>query len=260
MMSGTVLREIDSMWQDEGFAPNSDEDPVVGGQRVSRFQSFLDAVDWTDPDHVERALRVFEMALHPIDRQYLGKVLLLLERDGYTLREDGRITGVPSVVLREDALAGLTDPAAIRDHLDRISRAIEDGDAAQAIGSAKELVESTAKLVLLERGLPVDDKDDLPGLVRAAQTAIGVHPTNISAGPDGSDAVKKILGGVITVANGLAELRNRAGTGHGPGSRRVGLSARHARLAVAGARLWCEFMLDTLADDGAPWRKALRTS
>jgi Abortive infection C-terminus len=37
---------------------------------------------------------------------------------------------------------------------------------------------------------------------------------------------------VITVANGLAELRNRAGTGHGPGSRRIGLNARTRKRSV----------------------------
>lgn len=258
MMSGTVLREIDGMWQDEGFAPGPEPEPPVGGQRVSLFQSYMDSVDWTDAGHVARALRVFEVALRDCDREYLGTVMMMLERDGYRLQEDGRITGGPVVVVREGALSGLTDPTAIREHLDRISRAIEDDDAAQAIGSAKELIESTAKVVLHERGLPVNDRDDLPELVRAAQLAIGVHPTSAAPGPDGSDAVKKILGGATSVAIGLAELRNRGyGTGHGPGQRRVGLRARHARLAVGGAKVWCEFMLDTLVDEGAPWQKAI---
>lgn len=207
-MSGTVLREINAMWQDEGFAPGPEPGPSVGGERVSLFQSYLDSVDWTDAQHVARAMRVFEVALHDIDRQYLGKVLLRLERDGYTLRDDGRIGGGPVLLVREGALAALTDADTIREHLDRIARAIEDSDASQAIGSAKELIESTAKLVLLERDLPVSDKDDLPELVRAAEIAIGVHPTNISLRPDGADAVKKILGGAVTIANGLADLRN----------------------------------------------------
>jgi len=29
-------------------------------------------------------------------------------------------------------------------------------------------------------------------------------------------------------------------------------------MALNGARLWCEFMLDTLFDEDAPWRKAPR--
>jgi hypothetical protein len=140
-----------------------------------------------------------EVALHDFPPENLTSVARLFERDGYRL-EDGRITGGPVIVLREGVLSGLTDPAAIREHLDRIARAIEDDDAAQAISSAKELIESTAKIVLHERGLPVDDKEDLPQLVRAAQVALAVHPASASPGPDGSDAVKKILGGATAVA------------------------------------------------------------
>jgi hypothetical protein len=54
----------------------------------------------------------------------------------------------------------------------------------------------------------------------------------------------------------MAELRNQGyGTGHGRSVKPVGLSARHARLAINGARLWCEFMLDTPYDPGAPWHR-----
>ncbi len=119
-------------------------------------------------------------------------------------------------------MVALDDPAAVHVGLDRISRAVEDGDYAQAIGSAKELVESTAKLVLRTCGEVVDDKDDLPALVTKAQRALDVHPSSPRPGPDNSDAVKKILGGAMTITNGLADLRNRGyGTGHGPAGPRV---------------------------------------
>lgn len=36
MMSDTVLRDIDGMWQDEGFAPGIDDDPDVGGLLLRR--------------------------------------------------------------------------------------------------------------------------------------------------------------------------------------------------------------------------------
>jgi hypothetical protein len=161
--------------------------------------------------------------------------------------------------LNEEAIASLRDPAAIQEQLGRIQRAIVD-DPALAIGSAKELVESTAKVVLVERGLPVDDKDDLPALVSQAQRALGLHPSAINNGPDGTDAVKKILGGVVAVTAGLAELRNRGyGTGHGAAGTRVGLRPRHAHLAVNAAITWCQLMLDTRSDPEAPWRKDLDT-
>ncbi len=249
-----VVREIDGMWQDEGFAPGPDND--LDGVRRSLYQSYLDAVDWTDPSHVGRALRVFEQTARNVEPHAVQSAYEVLERDGYQVLDNGRIAGGPVTVLREGPLAELSDPAAIRENLERIALAIEHGDPAQAIGSAKELVESTAKVVLRELGRSVDDKDDLPQLVHRAQVALGVHPSTASPGPDGTDAVKKILGGAVTITSGLAELRNRGyGTGHGPAGPRVGLRARHAHLAVAGARLWCEFMLDTLADPAAPWRK-----
>ena len=54
-----------------------------------------------------------------------------------------------------------------------------------------------------------------------------------------NDSVKRILGAVTTIANGLAELRNRGmGTGHGPATARVGLRTRHAHLAVNAALTW----------------------
>jgi hypothetical protein len=154
----------------------------------------------------------------------------------------------------EALIADLRDPAAIREHLDRLQRSAYD-DSALAIGTAKELVESTAKTVLAERGLPVSNKDDLPALVSKAQLALDLHPSSGHAGPDGTDAVKRVLGALMSITAGLGELRNRGyGTGHGPAGKRVGLRPRHSRLAVNTAVTWCNFMLDTLADPKAPRR------
>lgn len=263
LMSGTVLRDIDEMWQDELFPPADDPEPV-GGQRVTRFQGYLDQVDWTDPSHVTRALRVFEVALRwlfkPTDDSTwnaddaIDRIRRLLARDGFQLTNEGRIAGAPVSVVADQLLSDLTDAAVIQDHLNRIINAIEQSDPALVIGSAKELIESTAKVVLRETGDEPDDSDNLPDLVKRAQEALTVHPSNVTIGPDGADSIKKILGATVTVTNGIAELRNRGyGTGHGPGTTRSGLGPRHARLAVNAARLWCEFMLETLADDHAPW-------
>lgn len=104
------------------------------------------------------------------------------------------------------------------------------------------------------RGLLVDERADFPALVKAAQQALGLHPSAHVPGPDGHNAVKQILGAASSMANAVGELRNRYGTGHGPAGMRVGLGARHAHLAVNAASTWCQLMLDTLADEKAPWR------
>ncbi|WP_176218360.1 abortive infection family protein [Saccharomonospora piscinae] len=267
-MSGTTLREIDEMWQDEYFPPAEDPEPV-GGQRVTRFQGYLDQVDWTDEGHVSRAVRVFEVALrflfkipdnpHWDPSNNIQRIRKLLARDGYELTTNGRIVGSPTIVVTDRLLSNLKDPLVIQDHLSRIATAIERDDPAQVIGSAKELVESTAKVVLRETGHDFTENTKLPDLVRRAQEALSVHPGGAPGNLDNSEIVKKILGASVTITNGIAELRNRGfGTGHGPGTARNGLGPRHARLAVNAVRLWCEFMLDTLSDERAPWRKAER--
>jgi hypothetical protein len=178
MATGTVLREIEAMWQDEGFAPGPDNNEV--GERRSLYQSYLDAVDWSDAGDVSRALRVFEQTARGIEPQYTKDAFDYLAFDGYRVETSGRIVGGPVAVFREGALADLDDPDAIRENLDRITRAIEGDDPAQAIGSAKELIESTAKIVLREVDQPIDPKDDLPQLVLKAQKSLGAPHVSVS--------------------------------------------------------------------------------
>lgn len=255
LMTDSTYGAIGAAFEDEGFAPNPDCTYENSSVRRTRTQEYLEAIDWTDARHVDRVLRVFERLLRGYEPQRTRNFHNALRRDGYVVDDDtGHISPVgPRISL--SSLSQLGDPSAIHQQLGRTQRAALD-DPALAIGTAKELVESTAKVVLKERGLPIDDKADLPALVRQAQQALRLHPSSVTPGPDGSDAVKKILASVSGIAIGLAELRNRGyGTGHGPVSHPAGLRPRHAHLAVNAAVTWCRLMLDTLEDPEAPWRK-----
>lgn len=180
LMTDSTVNTISSAFHDEGFAANADSAYEDSSVRRVTAQEHLESVNWTDPAHVERACRVFEHLLvgWP-DSPYLDRFYASLRRDGATVDYPGTGLITPPAgrgALRPlPSLATLTDPSAIQEQLDRIQRAIID-DPALAIGSAKELVESTAKVVLIERGRQVNDKDDLPALARAAQEALGLHP------------------------------------------------------------------------------------
>ena len=150
----------------------------VGGQRVTHFQGYLDQVDWTDADHVRRALRVFEIAIKPmfadaearrITEGPRDRIRRLFANDSITVTDDGQFEGGPVVPAVISSLGTLTDPRVIEEHLDRFARAIVSQDPAQAIGSAKELIESTAKLVLATTGHKVTGREELPELVKEAE-------------------------------------------------------------------------------------------
>ena len=269
-MSGTVLRDIDDLWQDEGFEPVVQDPEPVGGQRVTRFQGYMNQVDWTDARQVVRALHAFETALRwlfvpetdptrepqPVWPILRGRLRKLFAQDGYQIDDDGKITGGHTVALEQSLLDHLDDPQAIREHLIRIGHAVGHDDAAQVIGSTKELVETTAKAVLHSLAEPVPKNATIPDLVQLVHVRLQIHPTSTDDGPDSSQGVKKILGATTTIPNAIAELRNAGyGTGHGHVASPQGLSTRHARLAFNAARTWCEFVLDTLGDERAPWRK-----
>jgi hypothetical protein len=89
-------------------------------------------------------------------RKELGKL-------GYAYSE-GKILATSVTARLDDAKmhAETFDLAHMGEHIRRIEGAI-DTDPAAAIGSAKELVETTAKTILDQRGVAYGKNDDLPG-------------------------------------------------------------------------------------------------
>lgn len=253
----STVNVIATAFQDEGFAPNPDSTYQDSSVRRITAQEHMESVDWASEEQVIRALRAMERIIEDFDGPFVEKFWVALEDDGYK-----RDAVSKRLVLRpqrgrlsdEGSLANLADPSIIKSHLTRIHAAV-DTDPALAIGSAKELVESTAKLVLRDRGVEFKKDDDLVQLANRSAEALKLRPNQVSTdGPDGGTAVKRILGGALNIVAGVAELRNAYGTGHGRDYRPFGLGPRHAHLAVNAAFLWCELMLDTLADPKAPWR------
>ena len=77
----------------------------------------------------------------------------------------------------------LKDASGIRAELDLIYRSLPN-DPMGAIGAAKQLVEATAKVILAELGLSVDDNADVPELVKVARQALRLHPSATRPGAD----------------------------------------------------------------------------
>ncbi len=145
------------------------------------------------------------------------------------------------------------DEAVLREHLERLERGLVD-DPAAAIGASKDLIESVCKLVLLRLEVEHDTKADVPVLVKTTLKSLKLHPHALAPTGLASEAVKRILAALSSMAVGVAELRNELGTGHGRAVVRA-LSARHAHLATGAATTFARFVLETLEDPNAPWRK-----
>src|SRR5699024_9715166 len=137
-----------------------------------------------------------------------------------------------------------TDLVYVTQQITRMEAAIHN-DPGLAIGTAKELIESCCKTILEERGVQYGNSDDLPKLVKTTVKELKLTPGDIPESAKAADSIRKLLSNLATVANGIAELRNKYGTGHGKPGNAKGLTARHAKLAVGSASTLCVFLVET---------------
>ena len=132
----------------------------------------------------------------------------------------------------------------LRAQIGRIRHAVST-DPPLAIGSAKELVETVCKTLLDDMGVKVRRSPTLPALVRATAKELQLLPEDVPEASRGRDASRRILQNLASVVDGLAELRNLYGTGHGKSGRSRGLSSRHARLSVGAMATLAVFLFET---------------
>ena len=256
---GWTLREIREEFDSADILADEDYASPLPGQRRSLVDQYYHGVDWSKWEDVRKVLAVFrnvlvqlEMSSKNTESQYsdyarktFTSLTKWLKLDGFEY-EDGKLEAIGRGRQLE-ALSTTTaklDTPEIQRQIERLYGSIED-DPALAIGTAKELVETACKTILTERNKKVETSWDLGELVKAARKALGLLPEGVSDAAKGADTVRKLLGSLGNIAQGLGELRNLYGTGHGKHGKAKGLSQRHARLAVGAASTLVIFLFET---------------
>lgn len=183
-----------------------------------------------------------------------------LRPDGYELIAVSEISGRPVYAahgvlsvptsLREVERATIGDRSYLARQITRMETSIED-DPELAIGTAKELIETTCKTILEHRGMTPDRNWDVPRLMKEAAKELELTPEGVSDGARGAGTIRRILGSLASVVGGTAELRNHYGSGHGRGPGAVGLEPRHARLVVGAASTLAIFLFETFEQRSA---------
>jgi hypothetical protein len=175
----------------------------------------------------------------------LERMELLGDEDNYRIGPWNPAYGRSADSLQKTAL--ILSSTWIYQEIQRIDASI-DTDPALAIGTAKELVDTCCKHISDRMGLELPKKPDTPDLVRAVLKGLKLLPEDISDSARGADSIRIMLRALTTLTQGLVEVRNLYGTGHGKGSTHKGPQPRHARLAVASAATFVEFIVDTYRD------------
>lgn len=157
----------------------------------------------------------------------------------------GRLGGVAPCTVSLKTVAERFDLKHLRVQIDRMDAAVEKGDTDLAIGTAKEIIETTCKTVLAEHNVPVGSTDDIPALTKRTLKILALVPEDVPEATRGATVIRRLLNNLGSLGNSLAELRGLYGTGHGKHGKARGLERRHARLAIGVAAAFCVFVLET---------------
>jgi len=122
---------------------------------------------------------------------------------------------------------------------------IQSTNPTNAIGMAKELIESCCKTILEDLGIAWSKTDDVPQLTSKTMDVLNLLPANVQETDQGADAIKAVLGNLRAIPSKLAEIRNPFGSGHGKSASFQGLEERHAKLAVGSSITFVDFIWST---------------
>lgn len=236
--------------------------PNISGERRTLVEQYYATIQWESIVDIPKVLKAFGDFLSYLDEQSknetrpsenraalastLRSLIGLANREGYAYA-DGKLSAAEA---SGHHLRGITEIAAKLDAKGLLTQAkrlesIRDGDPELSIGTAKEMIESACKIILAERGKPVDGNPDIPTLTKATLKELRLVPEGIQEATRGSDIIKSLLRSLGSIGNDLAQLRGLYGTGHGRSGREGGLTSRHAKLAVHAAATFATFLLET---------------
>lgn len=189
--------------------------------------------------------------LHPAVRFVEEEFQKLLEiynrrlaQDGHELYVSDHISTMPVYSYRKVSLGTeymeqkktniikYLDTDYVRGKINIMSNAITT-DPDLAIGTAKELIETICKSILASKGITPSKDWELQKLFSKTLGVIEFDKIEVLDNAEkGKESIKKVVGGLNGVIQGLAELRNSYGSGHGKSADFVQMDQKYVKFLV----------------------------
>ncbi len=189
-----------------------------------------------------RVARMFDPETDPdmerIRRSKLVATQRAFARVGWELSDMGELR--PHAA---GAVVSTVGRPAIEDQLERLRRGADDP--ALLLGTAKEMLESTAKYVMEAFSVPYRDAASFDEIWHHARERLGLLPQQVDPGQAGAAQVREILQSSWAIARMANEVRNLEGTGHGR-TLPTAMSPEMAMLVVREACSVAELVLSRL--------------
>jgi hypothetical protein len=250
VLTGYVLREINTIFEAGGLTPLEGYQPTVGGQRRGLVEAYYANIDFSSVEVVRKLLLTYEEIMEGLQRAQetapndtlqatIKSLLRRMERDGIRYESGHFVSDTLSVAIASASrLVKLTEES-IQELVEKARHKITNGDSAGAIANAYTLVEEFLKQLLRKTGTTFNESEgDIRALYKLLAAPLNLAPKNDSL----ETHLKTILEGLQRQIGGLFEVANKASDRH---ARRYNPAPHHAKLAVNAAFTLCEFLLES---------------
>ena len=231
----------DSKWLELGYLTDSHT-------LISEHPRLLRSLSWGDNDYEGHVLTVIPKIIRD-DREQLRIIEGYVDLDAWLKNADpslhAELYDVGEVLALNvvEEIADQTNALEFSKHVTRIRNGIKN-DPEQALGSAKELLESVLKAII---GLEGErSTEDIHALLRKAMHKLDFDTQQRDV--PGKDTIRRTLSNLTQMVVGIAEIRNLYGTGHGR-YRSKDLEIAHVRLMVNAAVAVASFLIEISNED-----------
>jgi len=123
--------------------------------------------------------------------------------------------------------------AHIHEQIEALEEALNKDNPGLVFDLARTLLESVCKTILSEKGIPFEERWELPRLFKASLDDLQLVPVSIPKEEKANESIRKLNGSLQTVVQSIIELRNVYGfASHGKGPGFKGLDTVHAFLVA----------------------------
>jgi hypothetical protein len=155
-----------------------------------------------------------------------------------------KITGKESIEKKGNDIKNILNAEYVSQQINLMESSIEAAPHI-SIGLSKELIETCCKSIFEGRKEKYEKDWDLGKLMKETTKLLKLTPNDIPNETKAASSVKQILSSLSSVVQGIAEVRNEYGSGHGKEENFRGLQPRHAKLAVGAASTLAVYLLET---------------
>ncbi len=170
-----------------------------------------------------------------------ARITRILGENGFEYMRGGKIvsrsTAVPARQL-EDLIRD-RDLGGVNDEFERALAGVT-GDPGAAVTAACSILEALFKVYISDEKLELPTDQSINPLWKVVQSQLGFDPKAVE-----DDDLKKVLGGLTSIVQGLGSFRTHTGSAHGRGRPRYKLEPRHARVVVNAAHSLAIFVIES---------------